>query len=390
MFYQLTSAVKRRLISELRRYWSSHPKYRDIADNIQGSYSFKDRPQYGFVVRTGGGNQFTMAADNFIGTGHSYLTLAGVGTYPGIAIEWVVEDAAAIAANGGTFPSLPGIYYIELTGDDEFIVGPMLEHRGEAVSFVSDLGVLANAPVQGSVRLYEQPNGFELVEGTNYTVDYSNGAVTLLLPLPAKNWVAATYRSNGAITGPHKYYPNRSNHTAIPGAVLAFGTRTEKGDRMAVHVQPRRSPAYLEFGGRWDLSFDIDIIARDVHTQEELTDQTVIFLWGVARSQMSAEGLEMLDLNIGGTSEEIYDENADDYFFNNSLSLTIQTEWNIRQPLTVQLLRASDVTTDMAVALGEDASAAITTGIAVTDTLGIRYLGDPYFSGRTRTFEVIR
>lgn len=390
MFYNLTAAVKRRVITELRRYWQHHPKYRDIVTNIQGSYSFKTRPQHGMVIKAGGGNQFTLSPDNFVGTGNSFLMLAGVGNSPGIAVEWVVEDAGAIANNGGLFPSPAGIYYIEITKDDEFYVDPLHEHRHEAVALAANVGVLRNKPLQGSVRLYEQPNNFELVEGTNYTVDYSNGGITLLTDLAPKHWLSADYRSPGTTTGPHKHHPYRTNHTAIPGCVLAFGDRAEVGDKLAVHVQPRRMPAYLEYGGRWDLSFDVDVFARDQHAQEELIDQTVIYLWGIARSRMSGEGIEMMELSIGGAAEEVYDENADDYFYNNSFSMTIQTEWHVRQPLTHMLKQVVDVTPAVTATLATDPASVSGTNLQAVENLNLRYLGDPYFMGKSRTFETIK
>ena len=390
MFFNLTGAVKRRLINELRRYWSYHPKYRDIVDNIQGSYSFETRPQLGMIVKSGSGSQFVLSADNFVGTGHSYITLAGVGEYPGISIEWVVEDSQAIANNGGVFPTAPGIYFIEITSADEFYVDPMIDHRNEAVSFLGADGALLQPPVAGSLRLYEEPNRFQLVEGINYTVDTTTGALELLAEIPSGHWVSADYRSQGGTTGPHKYMEHRTNHTAIPGVVLAFGDRAEVNDRLAVHVTARREPAYLEYGGRWDLSFDVDIITRDIHAQEAISDQTIIYLWGVARSRLSSEGLEMTDLSLGGASEEVYDENADDYFYNNSFSLTIQTEWHVRQPLTAQLRAVSDVSPAIAEVLAGDAEADVITGIQAVEDLGLRDLGDPYFAGKTRSFEVIR
>ena len=90
MYYQLTSALKRRMILELRRYWASHPKFPDIVDNIQGKYSFKERPQHGIIVKTGSASKVNLAADNFQGTVYSHCTLTMIDNYAGTAIEWKI------------------------------------------------------------------------------------------------------------------------------------------------------------------------------------------------------------------------------------------------------------------------------------------------------------
>ena len=72
MFFQLTDYLTRRFIQELRRYWLTHPKFSDLPDNIQGKYSFKDRPQRGIVVKSGGGSHIPLSADNYRGVVYSH------------------------------------------------------------------------------------------------------------------------------------------------------------------------------------------------------------------------------------------------------------------------------------------------------------------------------
>ena len=67
IYYFLTESVKRRVILELRRYWSYHPKYPDLPDHIQGKYSFRERPQYGIVIKTGSANRVDLSPDNYLG-----------------------------------------------------------------------------------------------------------------------------------------------------------------------------------------------------------------------------------------------------------------------------------------------------------------------------------
>jgi len=101
--------VTERFIQELRDFWATHPKYQDLPENIQGKYSFENRPQYGIVLKTGAANRVQLAADNFVGTGQSYINLARIPGFNGTSCEWVREDALAIQANRGRFPTPPGV-----------------------------------------------------------------------------------------------------------------------------------------------------------------------------------------------------------------------------------------------------------------------------------------
>ena len=94
MFHHLTLAVRDRVVRELRDFWSDHPRYPDFAQNIQGKYSFEERPQFGMVVRTGGANNVVLSPDNFIGTVEGYVSLARMPNknYWG-SVDWVREDS---------------------------------------------------------------------------------------------------------------------------------------------------------------------------------------------------------------------------------------------------------------------------------------------------------
>ena len=394
MYFRLTGAMKRRMILELQRYWAYHPKFQGIVGNIQGKYSFDERPQYGIIVKTSGGNKVDLSADNFVGTVQSYVMLTRVQNYPGLAIEWVGEDATAIQKNQGVFPSPPGIYYIELTKDDEFYVDPLFDVYHEQVMILDpSTAQLGSKFLKGTLRLYEMPSGFLLQEGVNYTADPATGSISLIKPLTGGRYLSADYRTPGATRGPFVLYENNGNNTAIPGCVLAFGSRNGVGDRLAVVVTPIRQPTALEYGGRWDITMDFDVVARDPDEQQEIADQTVIYMWGILRSRLSDEGIEMIDLSLGGESEEVYDENGDDYFYNSSFSATLQTEWHVRVPLDLFLRQAAPLTVQQAQAiagLDDDQLAGHQGNIVGLESLGLQSVVDPFFRGRTRTFETIR
>jgi len=199
VYNALTESIKKRMIGELRRFWSYDPQYKDdLVPNIQGKYSFQERPCMGIILKGSSANPFSLSADNFQGTVVSYCHLTKVGDNPGLAIEWVREDLRAVNDNNGRFPSPRGIYYIEVreetvtvrgvTGEHKvFYVDPLLETIDEApVQIDAFQYQLASTPVhEGSLRLYELPGNLSLVENINYTVDYTTGIITLATPLPS-------------------------------------------------------------------------------------------------------------------------------------------------------------------------------------------------------------
>lgn len=373
MYYFLSEAVRQRFIRELRDFWSLHPQYQDLVDNIQGKYSFEERPQYGIILKTGSGSKVQFSPDNFMGTVISYVALAKIPGYPGVSVEWVKEDVVALQNNNGIFPSEPGVYYCEMASDDEFYVDPLLEVRDERVTLVtSSEAVLQTAPYGGSLRLFELPSSKLLVPGTDYVL--GNDQVTIYLARPLLNGQAlsADYRYVGTTTGPWTVLPQTGLNKAIPGVTMVFGRRYKKGDRWAVLVSRIREPASLLYGGKWELSVDLEVIARDVNSQAEISDHTAAFLWGLLRGNLSEQGIEITDVSMGGETEEIYDENADDYFYGSSMSMTVQTDWSFSVPIVSRVLSYAETLKDL------------------PKELNLSPFRDPYFSERRDSFEMIK
>ena len=164
---------------------------------------------------------------------------------------------------------------------------------------------------------------------------------------------------------------------------------------MAVVVSPRREATALEYGGRWDISLGFDGVARDVYAQQEIVDLTVMYLWGIARSRLSTEGIEISTVGMGGESEEAYDENADDYYYNASVNVQLQADWSIHVPLAAVIRRAlpqNDAQIRETAALSDEELAALgnaATTIRVLKDLGLRAVEDPFFGGLRGTYEGI-
>lgn len=424
IYFQLTENVQRRFILELRRYWSYHPKFRDdLVKNIQGKYSFRERPQMGIIVKNASGNQVRLAPDNFQGTLKSYVLAARVEKNPGLFLEWVREDSAAIKRNGGVFPTAPGVYYLTIEEVAEnmssftFFIDPLLDVRDETLMMVNPTTgrVGPGKFLEGSLTVFLMPGNIELKENINYTTDPETGEINFFTPLAGNDFYSVDYRWPATAPGespavlpndePWTGVPNRGLIEPLPGVVLAFGRRIEAGDVMAVVVSRERQIAAREFGGRWDLSLDFDVVARDPHTQREILDQTVMYIANVLRSRLSSEGMEIDVVTMGGETEEIAYENSDDYFYGASFSVTVQTDWSLHVPVAAMIQRVEPTTAAQAqiyAGLSDEEIAAIQTNLQGVSSLlalqngpgtvealglGLRSFRDPFFKIGATSFE---
>jgi hypothetical protein len=406
MHFRLTGALNDLFIEELRRFWGYHPKYADLVDNIQGKYSFDQRPQRGIVVKISGGSNVRLQADNFQTTKVSYVFRAKIENHPGVSIEWVREDHRAIQENGGTFPSLPGAYHIDIvesdldedkipTGRHKFTVTPLLENLDEAITLDvgRSTGFVQRPFIEGTLRLIELPSNFPLQEGTHYTADSETGEINLTNPLPTGLYLSADYRYDGVVTGPFDIQPDRAHYTAIPGAILAFGRRITPADRVAIMVTEIREAVALEYGGRWDLSVDIEYWARDIDDQREMSDLMMTWIPSILRDRIASHGVEIGNTSFGGETEEPYDDNAEDFFYGGSLSLEVQTDWALHVPLSArirQILPMSPEELAEVALLSTEELAQIKNNLRLVRSFGLRSFEDPFFTNLFRKFEVVR
>jgi hypothetical protein len=392
VFFHLTDYLTRRFTQELRTYWTTHPKFEDLPENIQGKYSFRERPQRGIVVKSTGGTHSPLSADNYKGIIYSHCHLAKANNKPGYSVEWVREDGRAIQANGGTFPSPPGVYYLDVREENNknvFYVDPLLNAYQEQVMMTdATTGMLQTPPLSGSLRLYEMPARYKLVAGTNYTLETDpgsgapTGVVNFNTPLSNGRWIQADYRYVAESSGPYPIRERHANNTAIPGVVLAFGRRVQDKDQLAVVVEATRMASAMEYGGRWEMAMEFEVFARDVYDQREIADNSVMYLFGSARGRLSSEGLEVMNISIGGESEEIYDETGNDYFFNSSFSLNVETEWAAFVPLNVSLRQATPLTQEQAnyiASLSDDELDGHEGNIKAKVGLGLESVQDPFY-----------
>ncbi len=275
--------------------------------------------------------------------------------HPVYPLEWVREDLNTVRENGDTMPTPPWIYYIEILKVPEnaqdqgfYAIDPLYTITDEPVlHFISGIeheAQLQHVPVQGTVRLWQNRN-YLLIEGTDYQVNYQDGSIYFLTSFPGDSYVTGNYRWAGESRGPIPFFWNTADFKTLPGIVLAFGKRAKLGDKVAVVVYPDRVDVANAYGGRFDATFELDVLSQDTNQMEEIADLVTMFLWGEKRPILSIEGIEITNISMGGESEEPYDETGDLNYYIASLTVEIQADWEIHLPLPLTISRFGPLAT---------------------------------------------
>jgi hypothetical protein len=225
-----------------------------------------------------------------------------------------------------------------------FAIDPLLTVTDEAVlqfqSGIEHEAQLQHLPSTGTLRLWENRR-FQLEEGTDFTIDYATGAITLLTRFSPNSILTADYRFAVESVGPVPFQWNTLNADILPGVVLAFGKRSAAGQRVAVVVYPDRVKTAEAYGGKFEVSFDMDVISRDPEQLEEIADLVIMYLWGEKRAILSSEGIEITEVSMGGESEDVADETSDLNYYQASMSTQMMGDWEIHIPLPLTISRVT-------------------------------------------------
>jgi hypothetical protein len=171
---------------------------------------------------------------------------------------------------------------------------------------------------------------------STYLFDNNSGKVKLLYPLPENSSLSVNYRAPGYSYGPFQVQKNMGINYAIPGIVLAFGNRLTEGDKQAVLIEKYHKTVGEEYGGKWEMSFGIDVIGRSLPEQEEIADMVVHYLWNVRKGAFDSIGLAILDIGMSGESTQIYDENTNEQDFLATIDITLLCSWSLIIPYTIE------------------------------------------------------
>lgn len=348
----LTNATKKRLIQEIRKILYDHPRYKGDSGNVQNKYAFSERPQRGVIINNTTADRIRLSADNYVGRLSSFVAQANVSNFPGNTLEWVVENKFYLekfSSRRDVFPSPPGVYILEVQSlPDEaknipgfFTIDPYLTELNEAlITFTASTGqqgqLSRDSVVPSSVQLWLDGRR-PLLVGVDYTVS-QDGLVIFLRDSPVGESVYADYRYTIARQGPFPFRYEETNLDAIPGAVLAFGLRATECDKLAIVIDHERSESAEVYGGKFEVHFDLVVFSRDAEDREKLSDYIIM---GVLerQNQLGYDGLELLDISPGGESEEIYNAEIDDYYYDGSVSISFRVDWEIYRSLPVNIFR---------------------------------------------------
>ncbi len=400
----LTNKTKTRLIWELRQILYSHPKYRKDSDNVQNKFAFpKERPQRGIIVNNASADRVRLSADNYVGRLSSFVMQAPVENHPGTSVEWVVENKSLLerySARRDIFPSPPGAYVITIQSvpdeghgvPGQFIIDPYLTASNEElIIFSSPSETEAQVSREGiypnSMRLWLDGRR-PLLAGVDFTVDYASGLITFLKSTPVGSSVMADYRYRLGQQGPYPFNIDQADYRSIPGAILAFGDRAQEGDRLAVVVGETRSDVAEVYGGKFEVGFELIVFARDPEERERMSDYVVAKILE-RQNQLGYDGLELLDVSPGGETEEVYNQEVDDYYYDGNVSVSYRVDWEVHSPLPVEIFRA-EVTSK-----AEELEKGYLDGTYTADMLNAKaargeLLGVPAIIGRSPGYERIR
>jgi hypothetical protein len=343
-YYWLINATKRRLIEELRDSFEKNPYFSKMSAFIQDKYTFEERPQQAIIVKGSSSDRVILSPQNFIGTMHSYIMKATIGSYPAIFIEWIREDTIAIQRNNHVFPTPPAIFLVQLLAVDALMAkGQIQVERVRSIideplitfeTGTETTATLADEPMNGSIKLFTS-NAYFLIEGEDYTVEAQ--VITFTTPFQAGTSIIADYKVWDGFIGEFAIEAYTAYNQIIPGVVIAFGNRLKVGDRCAIVVTPTRTAAFQEYGGHFNMSFDLDIIARDPKQAEQISDFSVMALLD-KKELFEDDGLTLNEgPSQGGEAEDVYDEEGNENYHTQSVKVGYLTDWAYYKPLPITI-----------------------------------------------------
>lgn len=362
----LTNATKTRVIREIRKMLYDHPRYRGDHMNVQNKFSFVERPNRGVIINGASADRVRLSADNYIGRLSSFVMQTTVGACPGTSLEWVKENLAYLeqfAPDRSIFPTPPGVYLLHILSLPEeernlpgqFTLDPYLTVTDESlITFGTSSDQTAQLShtniYPNSVRLWldgKRP----IIENVDFKVDYETGEITFLKPTPIHSTIFADYRHKIETQGPFYYNREMSDEESIPGAILAFGDRMWKDDKLAIVVTQDRTETAEIYGGKFEVNFELIAFSKDAEDREKLSDYLVYKILE-SQNRLGFEGIELLDVSPNGEAEEIYNETLDDYYYDSSIALSLRVDWQMFVPLPIEIFRVENTSKEMEQARG--------------------------------------
>lgn len=237
----------------------------------------------------------------------------------------------------------PGFYVLEMDTDHSFVIGEFFKEDKDILTSSYD-GVRLAFPlkqkgiVPGSTFITFDRR-VRLEETEEYTVDNVNGIIIFLnnQVVPPGATIEAEYKFTGGQRGPFPIESWTSNNTALKGVVLAFGDKLAKGDKVFVGITDRRLEIGSEQGGKWEITLDLQVYARDDIQRDEIADLVPSMFWYSKKSRFDAIGVALTDVSMGGEGTEVYDPTQGTLYFTHSISISFLTEWTLFREYTLEI-----------------------------------------------------
>lgn len=248
----------------------------------------------------------------------------------------------------------PGIFFIDFISDNQFLVNPYYIIENEVVinkiAGTETSVSLANQNIKDEsenlIIGYSEERGrlYSLNRNIDYTINYTTGAITFLVPLEKNYTLYADYLyvPSSYDTGPYTFKNYQEIHSAIPGVVISIGRRAQQGDQQIIIVSQIREQQARIFGGHWDMSLDMAVIAKDPMQMEEMSDRLVEYLWSERKNILENEGITLNSVEPTGESEEVHIDITGDLYYESSVSINVMTEWQLFDPY-LPIFRIKDI-----------------------------------------------
>lgn len=248
----------------------------------------------------------------------------------------------------------PGIFFIDFIANNQFTVSPYYIIENEVVinkitgteTSVSLNNQNIKDESENLIVGYSEERGrlYSLVRNDDYTINYTTGDINFLVPLEKNYTLYADYLyvPSSYNTGPYTFKNYQEIHSAIPGVVISIGRRAQEGDQQIIIVSQFREQQARIFGGHWDMSLDMAVIAKDPLQMEEMSDRLVEYLWGERKNILENEGITLNSVEPSGESEEVHIDITGDLYYESSVSINVMTEWQLFDPY-LPVFRIKDI-----------------------------------------------
>lgn len=156
---------------------------------------------------------------------------------------------------------------------------------------------------------------------------------TLLLPGQSAFWELRIMEDQTEATA----LKMNLNKNLIPGLWVAIGDVVEVDDQVAVLVSPDFTETYEVYGSKEQINFVLEIKANDLTTSSELAEMIKHELLVQRRTNMSADGIEILEAPRTYRGEQ-RDRSGLNPTYSNELSVTALADWKEFIPVVTRVV----------------------------------------------------